>query len=72
MGFLMSTEQNKTYTETDPANAEEKIINRFYMNILNKRKIIEDEDSFKATVTVADINIAWQQFKKEWFENKNA
>lgn len=63
----------KILSETDPANAEEKIINRFFANILNSKeeKLLELDGTNKTVVTLESIIDAWSTFKKEWYENKN-
>lgn len=68
----METEK-KIYTETDPANAEEKIINRFLFNMLAKKELVDQgEGSGIMMVPVQEIIEAYNILKKEWYENKNA
>lgn len=68
----METEK-KIYTETDPANAEEKIINRFLFNMLAKKELVDQgEGSGIMMVPVQEIIEAYNTLKKEWYENKNA
>lgn len=68
----METEK-KIYTETDPANAEEKIINNFLFNMIAKKQLI-DQGGGSAIMMVSLENIldCYNILKKEWYENKNA
>jgi hypothetical protein len=68
----METEK-KIYTETDPANAEEKIINNFLFNMIAKKQLIDQGGgSAIMMVSLQDILEQYNLLKKEWYENKNA
>lgn len=68
----METEK-KIYTETDPANAEEKIINNFLFNMIAKKQLIDQGGgSAIMMVSLQDILEQYNVLKKEWYENKNA